>query len=687
VPTFSNIDGQEPSTVTFKLATVALTRNSTVMQQEIMSLGDPDTTNAIAAVLNTTPASTAWALAVRDVVPNSTTVAVSTIQGAVTVRSSAANALVSVYQSSAAELNVTVAGYVAPSTTISISTVQGAVNMRSSAANALVTVYQSTAADLNVTVAGYSTIAAVSSVGGRVGTMPFSTVWASSAGFHFDSSGALQIAGTISATAGSTVSTGFISVRISDGSTWVVDYLNASTFTNASVGGGVNFLRAGQSSVSSTDLFVIPWGSTQGAQYFIPVTDSGVSVIDSTNRAINVNVVAGAAGGSTIMTVSTVQGAVIVRSSAANALISVYQSTASELQVTATPAAGSTWRSQPGSTLWASSAGFHFDSSGALQVAASFTGSTGPLTVSQLLDSSGGSVSAADSANNAIRVNVVAGAAGGSTIVTVSAFGAGLISSAVQAGGSSALTVRNVWSSTNADQPVSAAQSGTWNIGTVTTVSSLAGAVITRSSKADALVTVYQSSAADLNVTVAGYSTIVAVSSLAGAVICRSSKADALVTVYQSTATDLLATVSQGGTWNINSVSGLQSSVAPSSGSSGLVVRQVIDGVDSFASTSALATTSVAVQSSGAAIRIYVTAYSITTTNQTAAQWGFFSSNGTLLWPMTLAALSSGVAGVNLAVSPPGYLFRTAASDALNFKTNGSTVASVQLGVSYYRAP
>lgn len=42
------------------------------------------------------------------------------------------------------------------------------------------------------------------------------------------------------------------------------------------------------------------------------------------------------------------------------------------------PVAGSTWRTQPGSTLWASSAGFHFDSSGALQI----TGATASTQVS-----------------------------------------------------------------------------------------------------------------------------------------------------------------------------------------------------------------------------------------------------------------------------------------------------------------
>jgi len=51
-------------------------------------------------------------------------------------------------------------------------------------------------------------------------------------------------------------------------------------------------------------------------------------------------------------------------------------------------------------------------------VAGSAAGST-ITSVSQLLDSSGGSISAGDNVNQAIRVNVVAGAAGGSTLATV----------------------------------------------------------------------------------------------------------------------------------------------------------------------------------------------------------------------------------------------------------------------------
>lgn len=128
---FGEINGEEPTTVTFKLATVTQTWNSTVRHQEIVTLGGSESTLAIAQVRATDPASTEWALTVRQVgfVANSTIVTVST-------------GSVRVHQSTAADLNVTVAGYVAPSTIVTVST--GSVR-----------VHQSTAADLNVTVAGY----------------------------------------------------------------------------------------------------------------------------------------------------------------------------------------------------------------------------------------------------------------------------------------------------------------------------------------------------------------------------------------------------------------------------------------------------------------------------------------------------------------------------------------------------
>ena len=386
---FADIGLSQPaaSTITMKVGTVTLTRNSTTVHQEVLHIGDPETVTAAGiARVSTGPAPTTEAgLIVRGVV----------------------------YQSSGADLRATM--------------------------------YQSTAADLNVTVAGYSTIAAVSSVAGRVTTMPLSTVWASSAGFHFDSSGAMQVnvvAGTISAS--TTVQVSSVAGRVqtapsdtnwlssagahfnSSGALMVdigavpgVDYTHGTTLTASTVAGPAIILRASSTTpaaVSTSDVFVVGWATLQGAAVNTLVTSSGTSVMDSTLNAINVNVLAQTTGAFAISSI-----------------------------------AGQT-RVAPVSTLWASSAGFHFDSSGALQV----TGGTSStqVTVSQLLDSSGGSVTAADSANNAIRVNVVAGAAAGSTIVTVSALP--LISSAVVAGGSSALTVRNVWSSTNTDQPVSA---------------------------------------------------------------------------------------------------------------------------------------------------------------------------------------------------------------------------------------
>lgn len=169
---YGEISGAEPSTVTFKLASVTQEWNSTVRHQEIVTLGGTLSTLAQAEVLDSAPASTVWALAVRQV-GHSTTVNVSSLGGAVIVRSSAANLLASVYQSSAADLNVTVAGYVAPSTIVTVST--GSVR-----------VHQSTAGDLQATVtpasttwavqmSQYSTTAQVSSVGGIVAITPVST--------------------------------------------------------------------------------------------------------------------------------------------------------------------------------------------------------------------------------------------------------------------------------------------------------------------------------------------------------------------------------------------------------------------------------------------------------------------------------------------------------------------------------
>lgn len=239
-----------------------------------------------------------------------------------------------------------------------------------------------------------------------------------------------------------------------------------------------------------------------------------------------------------------------------------------------------------------------------VNVVAGAAGGSTIATISRIQDSSNNGIAVADSVNNAIRVNVVAGAAGGSTIVTVSTG-----------------SVR-VHQSTAADLQMTAAQGGTWTV------------------------------RANLS----------------------------------STSADNPVTASQTGTWTVNLGTHLQSTAAPSSNSSGVIVRQVVDAIQTFASTAACASTSVSVQSSGANLRSYVTAFTVLTTVASATEFGFYTSN-TLLWPLLLQAVSSGVTGANLAVGAPAYLFRTGASEELTFRAPASTVAGVRIGVSYFRAP
>lgn len=215
--TYGNIAGQEPSTVTFRVRTVVIPMGSTSEQQEILTLGDPQTSNALARVLDAAPGSTEFGLVTRvagsaNVAQNSTVWATQAAQsGAWTVLA----------------------------------------NLSSTSTDNPVAAVQSGA--WTVTVSGYSTTAQVSSVGGIVTVQPNSTQYAANAGFHFNSSGELLTAGAAGA-AGSTI------VTVSTGS----------------------FGLAGAYDSSNTL----------------------IKVADSANDAIRVNVVAGAAGGSTVVTIS-----------------------------------------------------------------------------------------------------------------------------------------------------------------------------------------------------------------------------------------------------------------------------------------------------------------------------------------------------------------------------------------------
>jgi hypothetical protein len=441
-------------------------------------------------------------------------------------------------------------------------------------------------------------------------------------------------------------------------------------------------------------------GSTQVSIREI-LTSSGVSMVDSTETALRVNVVAGAAGGSTQVTVR--------QSSAAdlNVTVAGYSTTVNVSSlagfVDVTPAVpdatdylpvrltnGTTFTA-PSTTVQVSSAGGRVlvdqnstvwpvqVSSVAGRVAVAGFNATDGITnvtdstnnafrvnvvagsaagstdvsVTQLRDSSGGSISAGDSANNAIRVNVVAGAAGGSTVMTVST-------------GS---------------------------------------------------VRVHQSSAADLNVTVAGYSTTVNISSLAGAVITRSSAANMLVTAYQSTAADFQATVTPASTnWpvQVSTVAGRVlvdqnstvwqtqaslrtssggalegSTAAPAVGVLGLHTREVMPTLQSTRAviTSSNSTALYTLVSSAAnPLRHKVYAYSLTSTETTPSTLVFYSSNTIDRWAVAFGSGSSGVTGANLALSPPAWLFHADANNALRclIEKAASTQCIVTLSIGYF---
>ncbi len=688
--TFNHIGGAEPSTLTFKLATVSQTRNSSVMHQEIMALGDPDTSNAIAAVLNTVPASTAWALAVRQVgnssIQGNSTVFQGTspwvIAGNSTVaplagstwatrpiQSSAADLQMTATQgtspwvisgnstvfqgssawqaqvtnqvrvtnSSAADFVVTVSGQ---STTFNVSSLAGAVIVRSSKADALMTVYQSTAADLQATVtqastvwavqlSNYSTQVNVSSVAGVVTVTPNSTAWVKSAGFSVDSSNYLNVNASF---------TGSTTVNVSSVS-GVVSVMPNSTLWASSA--GFHFDSSGALQINGT----FSASTTVNVSSLAGIVTVKASTGANSTDFISVRVTDGVnfqdpvpeyLANSSFALSTVVGGPFFLRASAAIPTASTADNLWQVPWATLNGAQYAALVTDSGATVMDST-----NTAIKVNVVAGAAGGSTQVSIKEMLTSSGASL--LDSTNTAMRVNVVAGAAGGSTIVTIS-------------------TVQGVVAVVPGSSLASAAFS--MRVSDGSTFLTLAvdythDAALTFSSVTGAMLLARGSSA--LPTAVSADNDAVAVwASLNGAI-------------------NVIQRDSTGGP--------AMSTAIPSSASAALPVRIVVDAITSFASTSALASTSVEVVSSGAGLRTYVTAYSITSTNQTPAQWGFFSSNATLLWPMTLAALSSGVAGANLAVAAPGYLFRTAAADALNFKTAGSTVATVQMGVSYYRAP
>ena len=350
----------------------------------------------------------------------------------------------------------------------------------------------------------------------------------------------------------------------------------------------------------------------------------------------------------------------VYQSTASALLVTVYQSTASALLATVTPSAGSTWAVRP---LQSSAADLQMTATPA-------AGSVWTITPAAGYQST--SAPAGNSSALLVRI------AGGPSSATDCAI-------AVQPVAGSTWAVRPLQSSAADLQMTATPASGsTWNTRTFC------------SSQADFLTTVYQSSQSAL-----------------------------LVTVYQSTASALLATVTPtaGSTWNVrplqSSAADLQMTATPASGSTwnvrplqssaadlhvtavlqdgssnalesttgqpstnarGLVVRQVLGGLTTFVSTN-LTSTATTVISSNAASRGYVYAYSITSTVATATEL-IFMDGATQKWPLVLQAVSSGISGANLSVSPPGYLF--AGSTGAPITLNVSSTGVFKVGVAYW---
>lgn len=134
--TFNHIGGAEPSTLTFKAATVSMTRNSSVMHQELISLADPESSLSVARISSLAPASSDAGLIVRQVGwstivsiggPTSTAAPVSNDTGVI-VRVVGYSTIVTVAAMPAGSTTVTVAALPANSSQVEVRntvTIQG----------------------------------------------------------------------------------------------------------------------------------------------------------------------------------------------------------------------------------------------------------------------------------------------------------------------------------------------------------------------------------------------------------------------------------------------------------------------------------------------------------------------------------------------------------------------------------
>lgn len=333
-------------------------------------------------------------------------------------------------------------------------------------------------------------------------------------------------------------------------------------------------------------------------------------------------------------------------------------------------------------------------------------GGSTQVSIKEILTSSGASVM--DSTASAIKVNIVAGSASSTQVTVRQSTAADLMAAVVQGS-----TVWPVQVSSVSGVVAVAQNSTTWAVqltqySTTANISSLAGAVIVRSSAADMNVTAAQASTT-WAVQMTQYSTTMQVSSLGGAVIVRSTAGDLNANVAQVSTVWAVQLTQYSTTANISSLAGrvmvdqnsttwqtqaairdssgtgfVGSVTRPTTGAQGLVVRHVLNDLQSTAfSTLGNGSTSSTLVSSVASQRIKVYAYSITSTVETVNSISFASSLANPIWTVQMRSLSSAISGVNLAVTPPAWLFATEAASPLVWKCGPST-GSYHVSVSWF---
>lgn len=690
-------------------------RQSTYTDLNALSrIADRDQSTQVAAVLNTDPPSTAYGIAVRQV-------------GAV-----ANSTLVTVRQSTYTDFN-TLSRLADRDQASNTANVTNTTPASTAYALAVREVAQTTGSFAISSIAGRTLIdqastvwqVQISTVQGQVRTAPASTVWATSAGFHFDSSGGLQVnvvAGTISAStevvirqstftdlncrinAPSTAnSSNYLPVRITDGSSFLTpgnEYTGGSTYSSFA-GPTLSFDNSSNNTYRVVGLST-PWP--------VQVTDSSNAAVkpgDSANNAIRVNVVAGAAGGSTIVTVST-------------GSVRVHQSTATDLLARVNQGIGNSTLADRWTVFTANSSAADYnavrlvDSSGT-----GYHGPTKPLPIA-VTDSSNAVVKPGDSANNALRVNVIAGSAAGTQYTDAQST---IVGNALTYLDSSA-AMRGVASTRGLPvQIVAGSAAGTEYIDAQSTIAG--GALIYKDSSGamrgvastrnlpvydetvllslDGVATSLQQIAGATADEATGVPTFamymagtqggtlrgIAVDA-SGRQVLTSTQANLLASVYQSTAADLnvtarLATSSGGGLEG--------STTAPAVGVTGLHVRQVFPTMQSttLVITSTHSTAIYPVISSAAGLRHKVYAYFIGSTHTNPSTLIFCSSasaSGFDHWSVNFGSGSSGITGANLALPPPGFIFAGISQNALNVRVEGgSSVTStvvVRIALSWF---